>query len=81
MGDGCAPGRLEVASDLGEGVWQAVGAFFIGHDGDTLHEIGDRNQVVRYSDVDGGSRGAVAGDLVKRAVFEGVDNDLVRGSV
>lgn len=75
--DGRAPGRLEMASDFSEGVWEAVGAFLVGDDGDALHEVGDRDQVVRYGNVDGGGRGAVTGDFIERAVFKGVDDDLV----
>lgn len=75
--DSRAPGRLEVAGDFGEGVLAAVGSFLVGDDGDALHEVGNRDQVVGYGDVDWGGRGAVAGYFVERAVFEGVDNDLV----
>ena len=79
--DGCCPGRLEVAGDFGEGVWEAVGALFVGDDGDALHEIGDCDQVVGDGDVDWGRRGAVAGDFGERAVLEGVDDDLALPSV
>ncbi len=50
--DGRAPGRLEVAGYFGQGVREAVGALFVGDDGDALHEVGDCDQVVRYGDVD-----------------------------
>ena len=77
VGDSGTPGCLEVAGDFSEGVWEAVGALFVGDDGDALHEVGDRDQVVRYGDIDGSGRGAVAGDFVERSVFKGVDHDLV----